>query len=133
MEIERFEQLVRAALAALPESIRGALDNLAFIVEKKARRKKAGELGVRVDEVLLGLYEGIPKIERGAGYFGVLPDKITIFQGPIEEMAAGDEIALRDLVQDVVWHEVGHHLGFGEKKIRSLEKKWNRRRRVSCG
>jgi predicted Zn-dependent protease with MMP-like domain len=132
MKTDDFEKLVSDAVGALPESIRGALDNLAFIIERKARRKKAGEVGVRIDEVLLGLYEGIPKIERGMGYFGALPDKITIFQIPIEEMAVGDEVRLRQIVQDVVWHEIGHHLGFGERKIRSLEKKWDRRRKLSC-
>lgn len=133
MKTSDFEKLVQAAIMALPENIRGALDNLGFVVERKARRKKAGEIGIRVDEVLLGLYEGIPQIERGAGYFCVPPDKITIFQEPIEEMAGNDEAALRGLVQDVVWHEIGHHLGFGEKKLRSLERKWVRRRRLSCG
>ena len=87
---------------------------------------KAKEVGIKVHEVLLGLYEGIPKTKRGAGYFGVLPDKITIFRQPLEELAGRDESKLKRLVYEVVWHEVGHHLGFNEKEIRALEAKKKR-------
>ena len=75
-----FEKLVREALAKLPRRIRDAMDNVAFVVEKESHHKKAREIGIRINETLLGLYEGIPRIKRGSGYFGVLPDKITIFQ-----------------------------------------------------
>ncbi len=118
-----FEQLVREAIAALPEQGRKAMENVAFVVEGEARRKKGNEVGIRVNEILLGLYEGIPKTKRGANYFGVLPDKITIFQKPIEESAGRDENGLKKLIYEVVWHEVGHHLGFDEKEIRALEAK----------
>jgi predicted Zn-dependent protease with MMP-like domain len=97
------------------------MENVAFFVEAEARRKKAREVGIKKYDVLLGLYEGIPKTKRGSGYFGVLPDKITIFQKPIEELAAGDKQKLRKIVSDVVWHEVGHHLGLGEKELRKRE------------
>ena len=80
--------------------------------------------------MLLGLYEGIPKTKRGAGYFGVLPDKITIFQQPIEELAGHDEKKLKKLIYEVVWHEVGHHLGFDEKEIRALEAKKKRQKTI---
>ena len=63
------------------------MDNVAFIVEREARSKKAKGVGIKINETLLGLYEGVPKTKRGAGYFGVLPDKITIFQQPLEELA----------------------------------------------
>jgi predicted Zn-dependent protease with MMP-like domain len=123
MKKNNFEQLIREAILALPEHGRKAMDNVAFVVEREARRKKAKEIGIQVNEVLLGLYEGIPKTKRGASYFGVLPDKITIFQHPIEELAGCDEKKLKKLIYEVVWHEVGHHLGFDEKEIRALETK----------
>jgi predicted Zn-dependent protease with MMP-like domain len=116
-----FEQLIREAVSALPEQGKRAMSNVAFVVERKARRTSANEVGITVDEVLLGLYEGIPKTKRSAGYFGVLPDKITIFQQPIEELAGRDEKRLKKLVYEVVWHEVGHHLGLDEKEVRALE------------
>ena len=99
------------------------MDNVAFTVERQTRQKKAKEIGIKVNEMLLGLYEGVPKTKRGASYFGVLPDKITIFQQPIEELAGRDEKRLKKLIYEVVWHEVGHHLGFDEKEIRALETK----------
>lgn len=128
MDGQEFERLVAEALAALPAGIRQAFDNLAFVIESEARRKKSAEVGIRVDEVLLGLYEGIPKNERGSWYGGVLPDKITIFRKPIEKLAGGDGEKLKELVRDVVWHEVGHHLGFNERQLRALERKRGRRR-----
>ena len=118
---------VREAVEALPEETQRAMENVAFVLEGKARRKKAREVGIRRDETLLGLYEGVPKIKRGAGYFGVLPDKITLFRQPLEELAGGDADKLRRLIQDVVWHEVGHHLGFDEPSIRALERKRRKR------
>ena len=138
-----FEQFIREVISALPEHGRKAIDNVAFTVEKKARRppslklRRAGkkapaspkrmrgekEIGIKVDEVLLGLYEGVPKTKRGANYFGVLPDKITIFRQPIEELAGRDEKKLKKLIYEEVGHEVGHHLGFNEKEIRALETK----------
>jgi len=80
-----------------------------------------------MNEVLLGLYEGVPKTKRGVNYFGVLPDKITIFQQPIEELAGRDEKKLKKLIYEVVWHEVGHHLGLDEQEIRTLETKKRKR------
>ncbi len=123
MKKHNFEQLISEAISALPEHGRKAMENVAFVIEGEAWRKKTNEIGIRVDEVLLGLYEGVPKTKRGAGYSGVLPDKITIFQQPIEKSAGRDEKELKRLVYEVVWHEVGHHLGFDEKEIRALEVK----------
>ena len=123
MDERSFARMVRRGIAALPASARAAMENVAVVVEWEARRRKAGEAGIRAGEILLGLYEGVPKTKRGAGYFGVLPDKITIFQKPLEEMSNGNPEEIQKLVRDVVWHEVGHHLGFNEREIRALEKK----------
>ncbi len=143
MKKTNFEQLICEAINALPTHAKVAMENVVFVIsakggsasggEEKVRRppslklqragKKANEVSLRVDEVLLGLYEGIPKIKRGANYFGVLPDKITIFQQPIEELAGHDDNRLKKLIYEVVWHEVGHHLGFDESEIRALEAK----------
>ncbi len=118
-----FEQLVREAVQALPENAKMAMENVAFVVEKEVRRAKARETGIRIDEVLLGLYEGIPNTERGSEYFGELPSIITIFQKPLEELAGRDKKKLKKLISETIWHEVGHHLGFDEKGIRALEAK----------
>ena len=135
MKKNNFEQLIREVISALPEHGRKAMDNVAFTVEREARRpsassgqnKNAKEIGIQMNEVLLGLYEGVPKTKRGVNYFGVLPDKITIFQQPIEELAGRDEKKLKKLIYEVVWHEVGHHLGLDEQEIRALETKKRKR------
>lgn len=139
MTRKQFIQSVRLAVEALPETAREAMENVAFVLEDIGRHRKARpvrnskvsngarEVGIRRDEVLLGLYEGVPKTKRGAGYFGVLPDKITLFREPLEQLSGGDPDKLRRVIQDVVWHEVGHHLGFDERSIRSLEQKRKRR------
>ena len=135
MKKNNFEQLIREVISALPEHGRKAMDNVAFTVEREARRpsassgqnKNAKEIGIQMNEVLLGLYEGVPKTKRGVNYFGVLPDKITIVQQPIEELAGRDEKKLKKLIYEVVWHEVGHHLGLDEQEIRTLETKKRKR------
>lgn len=126
MERDDFEQLIIEAVGALGAGAKAAMENVDFVVETEARRKKAREVNISRDETLLGLYEGVPKIKRGAGYFGALPDKITIFQRPIEILAGGDPVRIKKLVYDVVWHEVGHHLGFDERGIREREAKLKR-------
>lgn len=131
MERSEFEQCIREAVATLPDFAKGALENVAFIVEEDARRKNAREIGIKRNETLLGLYEGIPKTKRGAAYFGVLPDKITIFRGPVEEWAGRDQRRVRKLIREVVWHEIGHHLGFDEKRIRALEEKRKKREKYT--
>ena len=75
---------------------------------------------LRSDMTLFGLYEGVPRTKRGSGYSFVLPDKITIFQKPIEE-AARDEEHLRRIVRDTVWHEFAHHFGIEEGRVRAIE------------
>jgi len=71
---------------------------------------------------LLGLYEGIPQTKRGSGYNLVLPDKITIFQKPIERVCRNDE-EIEAEVQKVVRHEIAHHFGIGDDVLRMIEHK----------
>lgn len=123
MDRKEFTHIVREAVAVLPETARRAMENVAFVLEDQARRRRLHEIGIKRDQVLLGLYEGVPKTRRGAGYFGVLPDKITLFREPIEAMAGGNQDRLRQIIHDVVWHEIGHHLGFDEYHVRALERK----------
>ena len=121
MHHSEFEKLVAEAVDALPPVGKANLENVAFFVEPEVREKKANEMHIHRGQLLLGLYEGVSKARRGTGYTGVLPDKITIFQQPIEQLAGGDASKLKELVFDVVRHEVGHHLGFDEAGIRAHE------------
>jgi len=123
MTTEDFEKLVTSAFERLSDDTKKKISNVAFIVEDNIRTRKFGERNIKVGGTLLGLYEGIPRTKRGEGYFNVLPDKITIFQKPIENISGDDPEKIKELVYEVLWHEVGHHFGFSEEGIRKLEKK----------
>ena len=69
--------------------------------------------------LLLGLYQGVPLTERGAGYFGVLPDRIVLFRRPIEARARSDA-DLAELVREVVVHEVAHYFGIDDDRLDEL-------------
>lgn len=118
MKKDDFAKIVSLAIDKLPEAGKMAMKNVIFFIEPKVRKTKANEIGIKKREILLGLYEGIPKTKRGPGYFGFLPDKITIFQEPIEMIAGNDPEKIKKEIFDVVYHEVGHHLGFDEEGIR---------------
>jgi len=118
-----FERLVVEAAAALPVRVREAMKNVAIVIEQEPRRKESGETDIKMHETLLGLYQGIPLIERDSGYSGVLPDKITIFQKPIETLSGKSKENLTALVAEVVWHEIGHHFGLSDPELGLLEKK----------
>ena len=123
MDKFEFEKLVSEAISAVPSHIKKAIDNVVFIVEPKSRHQKTKEIGISANEMLLGLYEGVPQIRRGSGYTGALPDKITLFQEPLEELSDGNKDKLKKLIREVVEHEIGHYFGFDEAEIRAIELK----------
>lgn len=113
---ERFEELIADALDAIPPELGAAIENVAVVV---ADWPTAEQLGGR-SGTLLGLYEGVPLTRRDAiAYAGVLPDRITIFQGPISVRAA-DERELADIVRTTVLHEIGHYFGMSDARLREL-------------
>jgi len=73
-------------------------------------------------EPLLGLYRGVPLTRRGSGYAGVLPDKVTIFRGPIERLAGGERDRLRGEIRRVVLHEVAHHFGISDARLIEIDR-----------
>ena len=122
MTREEFEKLVDGAINAIPEKFRALMDNVAIVVEDRARPERGQEIGIRQNEVLLGLYQGVPRTQRGPYYSMVPPDKITIFQNSIEEIGRTHE-GIRELVRSTVWHEIAHHFGSDEKRVRRAEQK----------
>ena len=122
MEKEKFEQLVNDGIVAIPEKFLRLLNNVAIVVEEEPTPEQKKKLHIHDGVTLFGLYEGIPQTARGSGYSGVLPDKITIFLKPIVE-AAQSETEIREAVRNTVWHEIAHHFGFDEKRVRELERK----------
>jgi predicted Zn-dependent protease with MMP-like domain len=110
VERQRFEELVADALDSLPQWVIDRLENVEVIVEDRPPRDQPG---------LLGLYHGIPLTER-RHYAGVLPDTITLYQRSIERVAH-DEEHLKRVVAHTVEHEVAHHFGISDDRLRELD------------
>lgn len=122
MDRERFEWLVAKAVADLPEEFQERLDNIDIVVQDEPTFSQLRQAGLKRNETLLGLYEGVPLTRRSRSYGMVPPDKITIFQNPIEASCRG-ETAIQQEIQRVVKHEIAHHFGIGDAKLRQLERR----------
>jgi predicted Zn-dependent protease with MMP-like domain len=105
-----FEELVAQALDDLPHWVRERLENVDVIIED---HPPPGQ------RHLLGLYEGIPMTQRGAGYSGVLPDRITLFRSGLEREAASED-QLKTLIRHTVVHEVAHFFGISDERLNEL-------------
>jgi len=121
MERQKFEALVIRAIEALPSEFRSKLENVDVLVEDWPSPKQVSQLRLRSKTQLLGLYEGIPQTERGRGYNLVLPDKITLFQKPIEAKCRSER-EIEAEIGMVVRHEIAHHFGIGDKTLYRIEK-----------
>ncbi len=119
MREEAFEQLVDEAIAALPAVFRERLDNVEIVVETWPDDETLRMAGARHRSELLGFYQGIPQSRRTHQYGLVLPDKISIYQRPIELRCASFQ-EIRELVFHVVRHEVAHHLGIDDDRLREI-------------
>jgi predicted Zn-dependent protease with MMP-like domain len=119
---KEFEEVVISALRGLPKSIKKKMENVDVVVEDQASRDLLSEMGLRSPSELLGLYQGVPLDRRGFYYGNVLPDKITLFQNPIELICKTKE-EIEEKVKEVVIHEVGHHFGLSDERLRELEGK----------
>ncbi|HEU4798212.1 MAG TPA: metallopeptidase family protein [bacterium] len=115
----KFEALVARALDALPELIGERMDNVDVVIEEWPAREQYQRLGLQPDEWLFGLYEGTPLLERGITSDPLLPDKITIFKGPLEEACENEDQVAEEIRRTVV-HEVAHHFGIDEDRLRDL-------------
>jgi predicted Zn-dependent protease with MMP-like domain len=116
-----FEEAVVEALKGLPKFIQEKMENVDVVVEDRAPQELLTEMGLRSPSDLLGLYQGVPLDRRGFYYGNVLPDKITLFQIPIEFLCRRKE-EVKEKVREVVIHEVGHYFGLDDEKLRELEK-----------
>jgi predicted Zn-dependent protease with MMP-like domain len=123
-----FERLVREGIADIPERFLEKLDNVAIIISDEPTAEQLASCHVRGHSTLLGLYEGVPQIDRGGDGMGMLPDTITIFQKPILETAPSED-EIREIVMETVWHEIAHHFGMDDAMIHKGEHKRARRRK----
>ena len=121
MDREKFEELVKEGIDVIPERFLEKMDNVDIVIEDRPSEEQIKKLKLGKYSRLFGLYEGIPQTKRGY-YSGVLPDKITIFKKPIEEVAFNDE-QIKEIVKNTVWHEIAHHFGMDEERVRKAEKR----------
>ena len=117
---KEFEELVVLALKRLPKFFKKKMKNMDVALEGQASRELLLEMGLRSPSELLGLYQGVPLDQRGFYYGNVLPDKITLYQFPIESMCETKE-EVEEKVREVVMHEVGHYFGLDDERLRELE------------
>jgi predicted Zn-dependent protease with MMP-like domain len=120
MKPEKFEELVIEALSGLPEEFQNKLENIDVVIAARPTREQLTRMGIKRGTTLLGLYEGVPLTKRGRNYGMVPPDKITIFQKPIEDQCRSErEIAIE--VQKVARHEIAHYFGMDEASLERIE------------
>lgn len=122
MNRQAFERLVAEALDGLPEQVRTHMQNVEVMIEEWPSAQDLADAGMEKNEkaLLLGLYSGVPLTERDTGYAGFLPDRITLYQGPIQRVTGSDAEAIREEVRTTVLHEIGHYFGMSEERLEEL-------------
>ena len=123
MTRDAFERLVAEAVRLIPDRFRREMHNLALVVEDEPDAALLDEMEIEPPDSLYGLYQGTPLPERRWAEGNHLPDRITIYQRPIEEDAEDDEDA-RDMIAETLIHEVGHYFGLSEDEIEEIEEKY---------
>ena len=120
MTRRQFEALVEKSLRKLPRPFKDKIANIAVVVEDWADDQTLEEMGIDPPDTLYGLYRGVDLTQRDSSYGNVLPDVITIYQGPIEEDAA-DEVEMAEIVRETVMHELGHYFGLDDDTLHAIE------------
>ena len=123
MDRKKFERLVADALASIPKRFRDAMSNLAIVVEDEPDRELLADMDIEPPDTLLGLYQGTPLTERHWDHGNTLPDRILLFQGPLERESE-DEDDLVVAIGETLIHEIGHYFGLSEEEIEEIEEKY---------
>jgi len=118
---KEFEALVERALRRLPRPFRDKIENVAVVVEDWADDETLAEMEIEPPDTLYGLYRGTDLTHRDSFYGNVLPDTITIYQGPVQEDSDSPQ-EMEELVRDTVIHEVGHYFGLDDDRLEELER-----------
>jgi predicted Zn-dependent protease with MMP-like domain len=119
MDRNAFEQLVEQALQKLPRRFKKKLENIAIEVESAPDPDLLRDMGIE-SGTLFGLYQGVPLTEREWNFGNVLPDRIVIYQRPIESEARS-AAEMENIVMDTVMHEIGHYFGFNDAELYEME------------
>ena len=112
MDELEFEECARRAVDSLPAELRDYMSNVAIVIEDEPPK----------GQPLLGLYQGVPMTRRGSWYGAVPPDKISIYRGPLERHYGADGERLRAEIARVVLHEVAHHFGISDERLREMDR-----------
>jgi predicted Zn-dependent protease with MMP-like domain len=123
MDRSEFQTLVDEALLSIPEEFRDAMKNIAIVIEDEPSLATLREVELEPPETLFGLYQGIPLTERQWSHGNHLPDKITLYQGPIED-ASEDRDDLVVCIGETLIHEIGHYFGLSEEEIEEIEERY---------
>jgi len=123
MTREQFHELVQEAIDRIPRRFARAIHNVAIVVEDEPSDELLDDMEIEEDGTILGLYQGTPLTER-SGYGNTLPDRITLFQGPIEEECEDDEDEIFVAIGETLIHELGHYFGMEEHEIAPHEERW---------
>lgn len=115
MTRDQFDHLVSQAVDALPPEFLDRLDNVSITIQAWPTQQQLTQAKVPSGGTLFGLYQGVPQTKRSAG--GLMPDKITIFAGPILAVSHSPQ-EVQAQVSRVVRHEIAHHFGMDEPAIR---------------
>jgi predicted Zn-dependent protease with MMP-like domain len=118
-----FERLVVEAVTLIPKRFRREMKNLALVVEDEPSSDLLDDMEIEPPDSLYGLYQGVPLPERAWAHGNHLPDKITIYQKPIEE-DCDDEDEMRAVIGETLIHEVGHYFGLSEEEIEEIEERY---------
>jgi predicted Zn-dependent protease with MMP-like domain len=120
---DEFLALVDEALLTIPDEFRDAMKNIAIVVEDQPSPQALADVDIEPPDSLLGLYQGTPLTERQWAHGNALPDKITLFQGPIEESSEDRDDTIVAIGETLI-HEIGHYFGLSEEEIEEIEEKY---------
>jgi predicted Zn-dependent protease with MMP-like domain len=123
MTRQRFRQLVAEALDTIPSRFRRHLKNVAVVVEDEPSPALLAEMEIEPPDTLFGLYQGTPLPERRWDHGNVLPDRIVIFQGPIEDVSETEDDMVTEIGETLI-HEVGHYFGLSEDELEEIEDRY---------
>jgi predicted Zn-dependent protease with MMP-like domain len=119
----RFEELVADAVRTIPRRFRQHMRNIAIVVEDEPDAALLDDMGIEPPDTLLGLYQGTPLTERAWDHGNALPDRVVLYQLPIED-ASEDEDDVVVAIGETLIHEVGHYFGLSEEELEDIEERY---------